>query len=238
MTPELADDAPGWRGLVAPTRRQNLAHDVYDTLKALIMDQSIAAGSRINLDEAARRLGVSQSPLREALARLESEGLVTKEAFRGWSTTPLLTSAEFEDLFEFRLLIEPWSAARAARLGSDAGRARLRAELASCPALPTGTDYLRSHEVAGHDARLHELVHEIGGNQQLRLAFQRTHCHLHTHRLYYDDRMMYAAAAEHGAVVDAITRGDAEAASSAMRTHLEAARTRLRPAFERTTRPT
>ena len=102
-------------------RRQVLTDGVHEAIKALIMDQTIEPGARVSIDGLARRLGVSPTPVREALARLESAELVVKEPLRGYRTTPLLNRAELDDLYQFRLLIEPWAAARAAeRL--DVGR--------------------------------------------------------------------------------------------------------------------
>ena len=108
-------------------QRQVLADDVYEAVKALVMDHVIAPGARVSIDGLARELGVSQTPIREALARLESDGLVTKEPLRGYSATPLLTRAEVDDLFQFRLLIEPWVAGRAAELASRDDHARIAA---------------------------------------------------------------------------------------------------------------
>ena len=90
--------------------RQVLADDVYEAVKTLVMDHVIAPGARLSIDGLTRRLGVSQTPIREALARLESDGLVTKAPLRGYSATPLLTRSEVDDLFQFRLLVEPWAA--------------------------------------------------------------------------------------------------------------------------------
>jgi DNA-binding GntR family transcriptional regulator len=61
-----------------------LADDVYATVRQSLLDQRIAPGSRINLDALARELHVSHTPVRHALARLDSEGLVRREPFRGY----------------------------------------------------------------------------------------------------------------------------------------------------------
>ena len=68
-------------------QRQVLTDEVYETLKGMIMDSEIAAGARVNIDALARELRVSQTPIRESLARLESDGLVTKAALRGYSVS-------------------------------------------------------------------------------------------------------------------------------------------------------
>jgi DNA-binding GntR family transcriptional regulator len=213
-------------------QRQVLADDVYEAVKTLVMDHVIAPGARVSIDGLARQLGVSQTPIREALARLESDGLVTKEPLRGYSATPLLTRAEVDDLFQFRLLIEPWAAARAAELASRDDHARIAAEIASCPEAPPGDAYEAYKALASHDSRFHALLATLAGNQQLRVALERTHCHLHIFRLYSAGGGGTQTLAEHQRIASAVTRGSATAAAQAMRDHLESARDRLRASFE------
>src|SRR5262245_38899724 len=97
--------------------RVTLADGVYESIKALIMDHAVAPGDRTTIDALASQLGVSPTPVREALARLESDGLVRKRPLAGYTTTPLLSRAQFEELFEMRLLLEPAAARRAAGAG-------------------------------------------------------------------------------------------------------------------------
>ena len=63
----------GERGLVGPAPRQILTDSVYDAVKALIMDDVVTPGAKLNMDALARDLAVSQTPIREALARLKQE---------------------------------------------------------------------------------------------------------------------------------------------------------------------
>src|SRR5213593_1067253 len=117
-------------------QRQVLSDDVYETVKGLIMDSVVEPGTRLNIDALTRELGISQTPIRESLARLESDGLVIKEPLRGYRVSSRLTRDEFDDLFEYRLHIEPWAAGRAAeRAGAD-DLARLKAEMLSYTDVP------------------------------------------------------------------------------------------------------
>lgn len=215
---------------VAPLpRRQMLADDVHEAIKKLIMDRSIEPGDRVSIDGLARQLGVSPTPVREALARLETAELVVKEPHRGYRTTPLLNTEQLEDLYRFRLLIEPWAAAQAAERLDDDGRARLRAEMASADT-PADATYDAYKALTAHDTRFHVLVAELAGSAQVRLAFERTHCHLHIFRLHYDRGIGEKTLDEHRRITDAVLGGDAEAARSAMRDHLEKSYyERLRP---------
>src|SRR3954468_4122360 len=96
-----------------PARRA-LADDVYDAVLALLMDQVIEPGSRASIDGIARQLDVSPTPVREALARLESEGPVVKKAPKASTAAPLLDGEGLRQLFEMRRLLEPYAARRAA----------------------------------------------------------------------------------------------------------------------------
>lgn len=205
-----------------------LADDVYERLKTSLMDHAIAPGERMNIDGLGRTLGVSPTPVREALARLESEGLVTKEPLKGYSATPLLDRRQFEDLYELRLLLEPWAAAQASEQVTFADQGALERELASCPAAPAGTGYSDYRTLSAHDRRFHDLVAQLAGNAAVRSALDRTHFHLHVFRLYYRATMGDQALEEHERIVAAIRARDPRGSRDAMREHLEISRERLR----------
>jgi DNA-binding GntR family transcriptional regulator len=211
--------------------RRVLADDVFDALTGLVMDHVVAPGERMSIDGLALRLGVSPTPVREALARLEALGLARKEPLRGYRATPLLTRAELDDLFEFRLALEPWAARRAAHAVRDSDAdphvlSGLLAEMTEAPA----EGWERYRALAEHDRRFHDAVLVLAGNAHARRALAQTHCHLHIFRLYYVEQVGTSALAEHEVVADAVTAGDARAAERAMRVHLTASRDRLRPA--------
>ena len=210
--------------------RRMLGDDVFEALTGLVMDHVIVPGERMSIDGLAARLGVSPTPVREALARLEALGLARKEPLRGYRATPLLSRTELDDLFDFRLLVEPWAAARAARAARTGdGAAVLEALLAPMSEAPT-EGYERYRALTEHDRRFHDAVLALAGNTNTREAVARTHCHLHIFRLYYVQQVGTTALAEHEVVAKAVTAGDARGAERAMRAHLVASRDRLRPA--------
>jgi DNA-binding GntR family transcriptional regulator len=229
----MARDTVGSTGRPVPPvvsplpSRQTLTDDVYEAIKTLIMDHVIVPEGRLSIDQLARDLRVSSTPIREALIRLESEGLARKEPLRGYSTTPTMTPAQVTELFEFRAVIEPWAAERAAQRHHAAGLARLRAEVDSVGTIPTGETYQAYRELAGHDDRFHRLVAELAGNQQLLRAFVRTHCHLHLFRQRYSSGLGTATIAEHRDITAAIEAGDPALARATMLAHLRQARQRL-----------
>lgn len=93
-------DSPG------TTPRGSLVDLAHDELLRLIADGELADGERIVIDRFARSHGTSLIPVREALARLHAEGLVTFERNKGYRVAPRPTLEELERLFEARLVIE------------------------------------------------------------------------------------------------------------------------------------
>lgn len=207
--------------------RRVLADDVYGALTALIMDHDIAPDARLNIEELARRLEVSPTPVREALARLEADGLVAKEPLRGYRTTPMLTADQLGEIMQFRLLIEPWAAGAAAQRRIEADLADLTAELTTAPSRTTGTEYADYAALAQHDHRFHSLVLRIAGNAVVRDGFERTRAHLHMFRYAFATTMATEPVAEHARIVAAVVAGDPDAAHAAMTEHLRAAHARL-----------
>jgi DNA-binding GntR family transcriptional regulator len=218
-------------GSLRPARRATLATDIYETVKGLLMDHAIAPGARVNIDGLARELDVSPTPVREALARLESDGLVRKRPLSGYTVAPLLSREEFEHLFEMRLLLEPAAAARAAQQASKEQRAVIVAEAAAATAHGQEAGYRGFAEFSAKDARFHDLIAEASANEMLHDAITRLHSHLHLHRLYFPHGQAADTLDEHVAIAQAISGGGARAAGKAMREHLVRSRGRHVAAF-------
>ncbi|MFF2029178.1 GntR family transcriptional regulator [Arthrobacter sp. NPDC058192] len=206
------------------------ASDVYSALRQSILDGDIAPGTRINIDAVSRRLGVSQTPVREALQHLEGDNLLVYYPGRGYSTTPLLSLPELRSLFEFRLLVEPWAARSAAvdRLSNPS--AALRAELEVLEGQVDDTINGRQ-DLLAHDARFHDLILASAGNPVVQQAYVQTHCHLHLFRLYPSDLDSQVTLTEHRGIRDAIAAADPTAAEEAMSAHLRSSFHRFARAF-------
>src|SRR3954451_17444115 len=109
-----------------PTARANLAEQVYATLKAQIHDFELVAGDRFSEAELGQRLGVSRTPVREALFRLRDEGFLGVESKLGWYVLPI-DFARLEQLYDLRVVLELASIARlCARAETPAGLEALK----------------------------------------------------------------------------------------------------------------
>ena len=217
-------------------RRSTLGEEVYETLKALVMQHTLAPGDRVNIDALARELDVSPTPVREGLARLESDGLVRKRPLAGYTVSPLLTRAEFTDMFDMRLVLEGAAARWAAHRASTEMRAEItrQAKISPTPTpVETETERWQSHaEFTNLDAQFHDLIADAAANPLLRDSIGRLHAHLHLHRLFFPFAQAGTTGREHRRIATAIRAGDPDAAEAAMHEHLTKARERHLAAFE------
>lgn len=101
---------------------RTLAERVFEVVREQIVSGRLGGDRPIRQDALADELGVSKIPVREALVRLEQEGLLASHANRGFFVRPL-SAAEAEEIYELRLVIEPPAAVFACRRADDAARA-------------------------------------------------------------------------------------------------------------------
>lgn len=214
-------------------RPSSVVDGVYDSIYHQLMSLEIAPGSRIPIDVFARELGVSQTPIREALSRLEREGLVRKEHLIGYSAAPQWTRKQFEDLYAFRLLVEPEVARLAALNMTPEALQQLENSAADMGHGETPVDRnTRYSRFARADAQFHDAIMKIAGNEVIRSTLSNQHVHLHIFRLMFHTRVTQEALEEHENLLAAFRAGDPQRAFDAMRVHVERSRDRLLSAFE------
>ncbi|MBN6040534.1 GntR family transcriptional regulator [Amycolatopsis sp. 195334CR] len=197
-----------------------LRERVYQSMQELIISGHLAAGQHLVESELAEMLGVSRQPVREALQLLNSEGWVDlRPGYGAFVHVP--TEAEADELLVVRALLETESARLAALHADAAGVARLR-ELCRQGEAAVAVDDIEGMVEA--NAALHRCVTELSGNRVL-LDFA-TQVDRRV-RWYYTPiarRRGKRSWQEHAKMVDAIEKGDAEAAARIMREHTERTR--------------
>ncbi|WP_336923789.1 GntR family transcriptional regulator [Aquipuribacter sp. SD81] len=203
-----------------PRPRKRLADEVYDTLLAQLMSLRIVPGSRVTIDALARELGVSQTPIRDALNRMEAEGLVVRVHHAGYRIPPQITRSRFEEMLELRLLLEPPAARRAAERATSEQVRGMREVLVDMARLAQGEGTLAYGAFGRRDAAFHDLVALGAGNQLVREALARLHTHVHLFRLHHDTQATSLAMGEHEQVLAAVAGRDPDGAAYAMRRHI------------------
>lgn len=211
-------------------QRSVLADEVYRILRDHLTAHRIEPGARLNLDQLARELHVSNTPVRQALARLEADGLVTKEPYRGFAASPLLDSRTIAELYDYRLMIEPPTAARVARRSNPDIVAELEALCDSDEVealIRDGSD----DSLGERDIAFHCAIARAAGNTVVRENLAATLTRMRLYTVYHRRGAASHAWEEHRAVLDAIRGGDHEAAAAAMRAHLTSGLDRVRGAI-------
>ncbi|HWW66166.1 MAG TPA: GntR family transcriptional regulator [Sphingomonadaceae bacterium] len=205
-------------------RSPGFVEEVFDIIRADIMSLRIPPDSRISIDQLARELGVSQTPIREALSMLEAIGLVARRHYVGYWSAPQLTRKQIDDLYEVRLLLEPYAARLAAHRMTDAQLARIASAIDT---MDPGKITISYDQFADCDAELHDMIAAGSGNTIIQESLARLHSHLHIFRLRSNNKVASEANLEHVALLDALVKRDGDAAEIAMRHHIERSYARL-----------
>ena len=221
--------AQGASGDPSPAEAAPLAQDAYQELLEALTSLDIEPGDRITVDSLAREFRISQTPIREALTRLESERLVVKHHLRGYRAAPRLDARALEDLFAFRAIIEPAAAAWAASAANASDIEYLRSLEAQMAAQATHQGY---GDFAVLDSKFHNAIGIASRNQIMVDNLERLHVHVHLFRVRRDQAVADAALDEHRLIVEAIERGDPILAEAAMRSHIRRSWARLSEVVE------
>jgi DNA-binding GntR family transcriptional regulator len=188
---------------------------VYDCLKSAIVAGKLPAATRFTETGMARDLGVSPTPVREALRRLAAEGLVEIVAWRGVSVRQL-SDQDMVETYQCREALEGLACRLAARRMDEEGIRKLRRLLDASARARTAA------EVVEVNSRIHNVIFGYAGNNRLRKMLSQLR------ETIMHDRALSAASsvrrqaihAEHIAIVEALGRQDADRAERAMRRHV------------------
>lgn len=215
--------ATSWR-LTQPSSRHTrdavtvitATDQAYDSLKAKILSLELLPGMKLNEADLADELGISRTPLREAIARLTQEGLVTAHSRRGAYVTRL-NRDEVVEILEVREALECLAARKAARRASrediDALRAKLQRD-----------GYLRQND-GGRQLPtfdFHEQIVRLSRNGKLADLMDNIHNQLAIlrHGSSFVAGRSVDASHEHADILDALESGDSDLAERRMRDHL------------------
>ena len=212
-----AGDAGARLDPVDPAFLKSLREHVHDTLRKAIIAGKFRPEQRLNERQLAAELGVSTTPLKEALRRLESEGLVRIEARRGVYVT--FSGPQAEEMALARAAIESMIARLAARRATPEQCDALRTTVDAMADATRDGDALRLIEL---NTRFHGAIHAASGCHYLQrlLDGQRMYDHATRVALLGDDAERRCALEEHRRIMEALAAADPDRAERAMRDHV------------------
>ena len=207
---------------VIPIRRLRLVDEATRIVRDAILAGTLESGTKLRQVELANQLGISRTPLREALMKLEQEGLIARLP-RGGLRVIELEIQETIELYEIREMLDGLAAALAAQRVDEKTLEILEGHLKR---MEKCVQKQNAHEWFIHHVAFHEAIMQASGNGRLlalisnvRLSIQRFHPVL----LTTPDRLRNAFQ-EHMAIFNAIRRRDPEAAERLGRLHIVNAR--------------
>ncbi|HIJ64575.1 MAG TPA: GntR family transcriptional regulator [Candidatus Hydrogenedentes bacterium] len=211
-------------------KHEALTHQIYDLIKGEILDMRLKPGERLTIDTLAREMGVSISPVREALARIQAERLVERKPYAGYVVAQLPSKQYFIDMISTRALLE----CHAARIGAPRkSKTLIRGLVQALHGMNThylGTRYKDFRGYLTWDIKFHELLIRSTDNEVLVQIYEDLRSLNQLSRLYMyigkqiDQERVHR---EHEAILEAYREGDGEKAAEAVRRHLESTRKNL-----------
>lgn len=200
---------------------QNLTALAYTSIKNYILHEDLDEQTRLTEEGLSHQLGISKSPVREALNSLHTEGLIRIEARRG-AYVRSFSPKEVMDLYGLREALEVYAVGIAA---ITPGLIKsLRQSIAKTRTL------LKEGDRFGHieeDMNFHGLIASASGNAELCRALTNIQNQLWLCRRKTYNLSASTAPSAHKAILDALQRGNRKAAQSAMRNHISLVRQRL-----------
>lgn len=199
-----------------------LADAVYDALRPAITGGQLPPGFRLRELHLSKHFGVSTTPIREALRRLEREGLVEVHRNRG-AVVAAYNPQEVRDLYEAREVLESHAVRHAAQ-ATPRDLRRLEQILAEAESILAAPDIARYFEL---DVQFHRALNELGGNAQIAELAERVHRQIQAVRVRCAVELPErpkVSHAQHQAIVAAVGRGDGDRAEALLREHIASVR--------------
>ena len=213
------------------TDHVNLDQKVYSQLKSMILDQNLKSGSKIYQEKLAEDLGISRTPLVNALKKLEQEHLITAIPRKGFYVREF-SKEEMVYIFELREVLE----------GLAVRRASLRISSSQIQKLQNLFTGLKASEASGsvekyakEDRRFHHFLIKIGGDDLLSNMLETYSVITFSYLVKFRGGLVrppQETLPEHLAIIEAIIKKDPEMAEQTVRLHFKRSREKLIKDFE------
>ncbi|MFP4432479.1 MAG: GntR family transcriptional regulator [Spirochaetaceae bacterium] len=221
--------------LIYDIDRMSLSDRVYFYIKDLILSGELKGGERIPEEKVASRFGLSRTPIREALRRLEEYGLIRIKP-RSYAEVITLRPEEASDVAELRAAMETLAVRLLAERATDEDLVELRALCSACDEAAAQGDIA---EVFEHDSDFHLAIARRSGNRHLYELFEKLDAKIQLLRLvlHLPIERVKEFIGQHHLLLEALENRDANKAVAIMRRHVLGQLEHYRPAEESASRP-
>ncbi len=204
-----------------------MQESAYNQIQGLILNMELSPGEAVTEISISERLGIGRARVREALKKLEQEGLIITRNRR--KRVHLLTITELEEIFDIKSRLETFVVSAAARQGSSKNHRILDSileEMREAVEIEADTEEEEKNRLQAwlaSDRKLHSYLYEMADNQKIEQILENLDLQWQRLRLgmYTLEGRMERSYREHKAVIEAIKAGNPEEASRNMRKHIE-----------------
>lgn len=218
-----------------PGRQQylSLTDIAYNVLLESIINQNFQPGAPVSIDNLAKQLNMSNTPVREALMRAHGERLVTQKTNHGFVVSNILTPPELHQLFDVRHVLEI-HALESATLTTESVT-EIATLVEQMHATGDGMVYDDFRDFMALDRQFHEALVGLANNTFLLGAWQDLHVHLHLSRLYTGVGLFDRnhSTGEHQAILVALQQSDKKRAVQLLGKHIKDVEKRMQSFLEK-----
>ena len=192
---------------------------VFNTLRRAIITGEFAPGERLMEISLANRLGVSRTPVREAIRKLELEGLVIMMPRKG-AQVAKITEKSLRDVIEIRCVLEEFAASLACERITEEGKEKLKEAHRQFVEAAQTNDII---DIVEKDEQFHDAIFQATCNDRLITIINNLREQFYRYRMEYvkDIEQHSVLVTEHEQLLHAIFNQDSETAKQIMRTHLK-----------------
>ena len=214
--------------------RVNLTDEIYRIVKEDILSHKLKSGEKINIDQLARSLEVSNIPIREALSRLQSEGYLHVIPFKGMFVN-FMSLKDLNELFEIRLQLEPLAVEKAALLIPDDRLGKLEETMNSLKINASSRSVNGLERITEMNDSIHGTILEYCDNTNLRNLIrgyiEQIQRYVTFIQLKLDVDTTNVEWSEHHSILEKLMQRDPKGASAAMIRHLQSSQKRTNDHF-------
>jgi len=204
--------------LIRPLKKENLGTQVFEQLKGMILRGEISPGRRIVESEIALSMGISRTPVREAVHKLEAEGLLTALSKGGYAVRGL-TISDIEDTFDIRSILESFAGYLAAKRHTEGELIALEMKIDEFQRYLDRGDLKRLSAV---NTEFHEALYELSRSNRLIKMIHGLKDEIHFLRkiILNSEEMARLSNRDHREIVKAIQQRDAKKVERQLKEHI------------------
>lgn len=192
---------------------------VFQTLRQAILKGELEPGERLMEIQLAERLGVSRTPVREAIRKLELEGLVVMVPRKG-AEVASITEKNVQDVLEVRKALEELAVTLACQRMDESQFKQFDEQNHIFEEALKANDFM---EIAKQDIDFHEMIYTAAGNERLQQMLNNLQEQMYRYHIEYrkDEKQRNKLVQEHQEIAEAIQTRNVERAKSAIRLHID-----------------